>query len=44
MTSTWKSIANAIARGIKKNGISKRFEYKGSGFVSKEYKNKLKNK
>ena len=30
---TQRSIANAIARGIKKNGISKRFGYKGSGFI-----------
>jgi hypothetical protein len=30
---TNRSIANAIARGIKKNGISKRFGYKGSGFI-----------
>ena len=32
---TNRSIANAIARGIKKNGISKRFEYKGSGFIKR---------
>ena len=32
---TQRSIANAIARGIKKNGISKRFGYKGSGFVER---------
>ena len=30
---TQRSIANAIARGIKKNGISKRYGYKGSGFI-----------
>lgn len=31
---TWKSLGYVLARSIRKKGISKRFGYKGSGFIT----------
>ena len=31
---TWKSLGYVLARSIRRRGISKRFGYKGSGFIS----------
>ena len=43
--STWNSLGYVLARSIRQRGISKRFEYKGSGFieaVQKETKEQIK--
>ena len=40
---TWKSLGFVLARSIRKKGISKRFGYKGSGFIQ-EVKNSMEKK
>jgi hypothetical protein len=40
---TWKSLGFVLSRSIRKKGISKRFGYKGSGFIQ-EVKNSMEKK
>jgi len=40
---TWKSLGYVLSRSIRKKGISKRFGYKGSGFMQ-EVKNSMEKK
>ena len=40
---TWKSLGYVLSRSIRKKGISKRFGYKGSGFIT-QVKNSMEKK